>query len=136
MSEKLEAMRTKLTSQLNGGIDKLEAVQSNLTEKTDAVEGSIKAKLDEAKACRAAAKQKMSDAVQNLKNLAEEKKLEGEAEVAGWKAARDLKKLEKRADRAESAAEMSIIIALASIEDASEAIFEAVAARLDFDGAL
>lgn len=102
MSEKLEALRNKLHGKLDSGIDKMEKIQNSISTDVAEAEGAVQAKLDKAKAAGASAKQKVADAKNNLKSLAEEKKLETEVEVAGWKAERELKKLEKRAERAEN----------------------------------
>lgn len=136
MSEKLEALRSKLHGKLDGGIDKMEKVQNSISTDVAKTEGAVQAKLDEAKTAGAAAKQKAVDAKNNLKDLAEEKKLETEAEIAGWKAGRELKKLEKRAERAENYAENCIEVALYYIADAEEAILEAVSAQMDVDAVL
>ncbi len=63
----------------------------------------------------------------------EDKKAETQAAVVEWKANRDRKKLEKRAERAEKNAEACIAVALCSAEEAEVAILEAVAARKDAD---
>jgi hypothetical protein len=136
MSEKLEALRSKLHGNLDSGIDKMEKIQNFISTDIAESEGAVQAKLDEAKAAGASAKQKAVDAKNHLKNLAEEKKLETEAEVAGWKAARELKKLEKRAERAENYAETCIVIALCAISDADEAVLEAIAAQMDVEAVL
>jgi hypothetical protein len=133
MSEKLEALRSKLHGKLDSGIDKMEKVQRSISADVVVAEGAVKAKLDEAKA---SAKQKMVDAKKHLTDLAEEKKLETEAEVAGWKEKRELKKLEKRAKRAENYAELCIDMALYAISDADEAVQEAVVAQMDVDAVL
>lgn len=70
-----------------------------------------------------------------LEELVEDKKDETQAAVAEWKANRNRKNLEKRAERAQKYAEACIAAALYSAEEAEVAILEAVAARKDADEA-
>jgi hypothetical protein len=55
--------------------------------------------------------------------------------VKDWKAKRETKKLNSRADRAEEYAADSIDYAIAAIDQAEEAILDAVIARCDADDA-
>ncbi len=90
---------------------------------------AAKETLDVKKLGAAAAKAKMEEFV-------EAKKAETHAAVAGWKANRDRKKLDKRAERAEKYADACIEVALFSAAEAQVAILEAVAARRDTDDAV
>jgi hypothetical protein len=136
MTEKLEALRIKLQAKVNDGVNRMESVQSSISSETARVEGAVRGKLDEAKASCHSAKQKVVDATNRLKLLAEEKELENDAEILAWKAGREVIKLEKRAERAENYAETSIEIALCAIAEAEEAVLEALAARMDVDAVL
>ena len=53
------------------------------------------------------------------------------SDVEEWKARREVKQLEYRADRAENYAATSIAVAMAAIEEAREATLEALSTRLD-----
>lgn len=136
MSEKLEELRTKLHAKLDGGIDKMASVQNKVSADVSGAENTVKSKLAEIKEAGEATKQKAFDAKNKLVSMVEEKKLETEADIVGWKAEKELKKLEKRADRAENYAETSIEIALCAIAEAEEAVLEAIDARMDVDAVL
>jgi hypothetical protein len=60
---------------------------------------------------------------------------ETKEEVSRWKQQRDARKLNDRADRAEAYAVDSVDYGIAVIEEAKDAVLEAVAARLDADAA-
>ena len=63
------------------------------------------------------------------------KKAEAKSTIDDWKAKREAKKLAHRADRAEEYAAATIRVALASLDEAEQAVLEAVGARLDADEA-
>jgi hypothetical protein len=71
----------------------------------------------------------------NLKAQAQQKMTETKDEISAWKAKREIRKLNGRADRAESYAADAIDYAMATIDEADEAILDAVVARLDADAA-
>jgi membrane protein involved in colicin uptake len=131
MNEKLETLRNKLHGKLDSGINKLETVQNHLSSQMMEAEETVRSKLDEAKTASESLKQKLDDKKNRLKELAEEKKQEIEADIADCKAGRELKKLEKRAERAEEYAENCIEVAMCAIAEADEAVLEAVCARMD-----
>ena len=99
-------------------------------------EADIRAKLEAAKAKVESKKQEVDAARVQIKELVEAKKGDIEAQVAQWKANREHDKLVKRAELAEVYAEACIVVALASAAEADEAVLQAVAARMDADGAL
>ncbi len=55
--------------------------------------------------------------------------------VEEWKASREVKKLNHRADHAEDYADTAIFLAMATMEEAEEATLAAVAARRDAETA-
>jgi hypothetical protein len=81
-------------------------------------------------------KQEAEAAKKRLEEFVEDKKAETQAAVAEWKTNHDLKKLEKRAERAQKRAEESTALALYYVEEAEVAIMEAVAARIDANESL
>lgn len=56
--------------------------------------------------------------------------------VEEWKTRREVEKIEQRADRSEEYAEEAISLAMATIEEADEAILAAISTRLDAEVAL
>jgi hypothetical protein len=70
-----------------------------------------------------------------LKAQFEEKESEMKSNVEGWKASREVKKLEHWASRAEDYAATRIFLTTAAMEEAEEEILEAIAGRLDAEAA-
>lgn len=68
-----------------------------------------------------------------VKNWADSKRAETGAEVAAWKAGREIAKLEKRAEKAEDYAAAASEVALAAVDEAEAAALEAWLARVDAD---
>lgn len=68
--------------------------------------------------------------------LAEEKQAEVQSKVEEWKVKREIGELNRRAERAENYAASVVVVAMAAIDEAEEAILEAMAARLDADKAI
>jgi cobalamin-dependent methionine synthase I len=66
-----------------------------------------------------------------VQDWADQKKAEAKATVDSWKANHEAKKLARRADRAEEYAAAVVQVAVASIDEAEQAVFEAISARLN-----
>jgi hypothetical protein len=133
MSTNLDEMGKKLHAKLDSGINQLKAAKAHLEDIQKGTETAIQTKLKAAKETLEAKKQ---DAKARMEEFVESKKGETQAAVAEWKASRDRKKLERRAERAEKYAEACIAVALSSIEESEVAILDAIAARRDADDAL
>jgi hypothetical protein len=131
MSEKLEALRHKLHGKMDVGVNRLEKIRNQLSSNCTEAEEAVRARLDQAKKDAEALKQKLADKRAQLRELAEEKKQETESDIADWKAGRELKKLTKRAERAEKYAETCIEIAVVAIAEADEAVLDAICAEID-----
>jgi hypothetical protein len=71
----------------------------------------------------------------NFLELAEEKQTEIQAKVEEWKTKREVGELNRRAERAERYAASSVLVSMAAVDEAEEAILEAITARLDADKA-
>jgi vacuolar-type H+-ATPase subunit I/STV1 len=135
MNINIDEMGKKLHAKLDSGIDQLKAAKSHLEDFTKETEDAIQSKLDAAKEAVEEKKQEAATAKTKLEEYVEAKKDETTAAVDGWKANRDLKKLEKRAERAEKNADVCVELALYYAGEAQVAILEATGARIDADNA-
>jgi CHASE3 domain sensor protein len=133
MNINLDELGKKLHAKLDRGIDQLKAAKAHLEDVHKETEAAIQAKLKAAQETLEAKKQEAAAAKARVEEIVESKKDETQAAVAEWKANRDRKKLEKRAERAQKYAEACIAVALDSAEEAEVAILEALAARRDAD---
>ncbi len=98
-------------------------------------QAEIQSKLNETKTKLDAKKQEFDDYRAKLKAQFEEKESEVKSNIEEWKANREVKKLEHRADKAEDYANTAIFLAMATMEEAEKATLEAIAARLDAETA-
>jgi hypothetical protein len=113
----------------------LERAQENIRAENVRVEAILRAKRDEARAAVEARRMEVDEARARMKARIEAKKVETDAAVAEWKAKRELQRLEVRADAAEKHADAALVVAWGAIEEADEAILDAIAARLDTENA-
>jgi SMC interacting uncharacterized protein involved in chromosome segregation len=125
------------TQQLHDNLEAVEDRAKSLRESIQSVpkktQAEIQSKLDEAKIQLEAKKQEFDGYRAKLKAQFEEKESEVKANVEEWKTSREVKKLQHRAERAESYAATATFLAMATMEEAEEATLEAIAARLDAD---
>jgi tellurite resistance protein len=70
-----------------------------------------------------------------VQNRIDQKKAEAKSTIDDWQANREARKLAHRADRAEEYAAATIRVALAGLDEAEQAVLEAVGARLDAEEA-
>lgn len=135
MGINFDQIKQKLHTKLDSGIDQLKSAQAHLEDLQNRAEAATKAKLSAAKEAMKEKKQEASAAGKKIEEYAKTKMEETEATVSEWKMSHNLKKLEKRAERAGEHAESSVDLALYYAAEAQVAILEAVAARQDADDA-
>jgi hypothetical protein len=93
----------------------------------------LRVKLDEARTKLQAQKDRVQKARADFEGWAELKRTETKEAINEWKAKREARKLNARAERTEAYAEDAVVLAMASVDEAEAAVLEAVAARLDAD---
>jgi len=136
MGINLDKLGKKLHKNLDSGIEKLKSAQSSLENVGKETESAVHTKMEAAKKSLEAKKDEAVASKDRFEKFLEEKKSETTSAVNDWKVKHDIKKLEKRAEKAEKHAESAISLALYYAEEAEVAIWEAVAARLDVDAAI
>ena len=136
MSIKTDELGKKLHAKLDSGIDQLKKAQDSLGNLEKETKSALDGKLESAKNKVNEKKQDAKATKDKIEEFVAEKKTETAAAVNGWKAERNLKKLEKRAERAAKHSESCIELALYYSQEAEVAIFEALAARLDLEDAI
>jgi len=92
---------------------------------------SLHEKLDEVRHRNEAAKPAVTAARTKLEQWTREKQAEVKGTIDQWIESRNSRQLAVRAQKAENCAEIAIMLARASIDDAERMILEAIAARLD-----
>ncbi len=135
MGQKIDQFCTDLNKDLTQADNRLQHLKAQLETANQESRDAIQAKLDEAKSSLEHQKQNAKDREHQIKSYLEEKKAEAQHDIADWKKRREIKKLEKRAERREEYAGNTVLIAMAAIDEAHVALLEALDARLDADEA-
>ena len=133
MSEKVDQFCDRLRERLNAFEGWVHSVKADAKSGAEKAEKALQAKLAEARAKLHAQKERVEQTRVNLQTWAREKMAETKVVIDEWKAKHEARKLTARADRAEAYAADAILCALASIDEAEEAILDAVVARMDAD---
>lgn len=133
MSEKVDQFCDKLRDRLTAIEGRLKTVKSDIKTHSEEAGKAIRGKLDQARTRLHAEKEKVDKLRANLKVRAEQKIAETKEAVNEWKKKHEIHKLQARAERAEANAADAIAYALFSIDEAEEAILDAVVARMDAD---
>ena len=126
-----ENLRQKLTMTDSG----LEGLKTKIDAKKAIVEQDVQSHLDKVRRRLEQNRVKVAAAQTNMKNWVDERKATTSAQIAKWKAKRDVAKLQSRAGKAEDYAAAAIDVAVAAVDDAEQASLEAWLAREDADAA-
>ena len=135
MSQRVDQFCEGLHERLNTIEGRIESVKTSLHELPAKAEKVVREKLDQARTKIQAEKERVEKARVDLKTRADQKIAETKEAINEWKAKREVRKLNARAERAEAYADAAMFLAVASIDEAEEAVLEAVAARNDADAA-
>lgn len=135
MGEKINEFCNELRDDLTAADNRLQDLKGQVENANQETREAIQAKLDQAKADLDEHKRKAEDRQQRIKSYLDEKVAETQHDIDDWKTKRQIKKLERRADRRESYAADTVIIAMAAIDEANFAVLEALDARLDAEDA-
>ena len=133
MSAKVDKFCDDLRERLNAIEARVESAKASVQALPGKAEQAVRDKVYEVRAKVQSQKDRVEKARADLKAWAEQKKAETEATVREWKTRHEAKRLNARADRAEAYAQAAVVVALAMVDEAEEAIFEAVGARMDAD---
>ena len=133
MSERVDKFCDGLRERLNALERGIQSVKTNVQALPAKAEKALREKLDDVRTKLQAQKERVEKARLDLKARADQKVAETMEAINEWKAKREVRKLNARAERAEAYAEAAMVLALASIDEAEEAVLDAVAARKDAD---
>jgi len=134
MSAPVDRICDGVRDRLNAIEGRLQAFKANIQDLSEKAESGLRHQLEEARSKLQTQKEKAEQARASLTTRAKQKIADTKEAVREWKAKRETRKLQARADRAEAYAADAIAYALATIDEAEEAVLEAVVARVDADG--
>lgn len=133
MSAQVDEFCDKLRDRLNTVEERLRAFETDVQAFPNQAEKSLRDKLDEARTKLEAQKERIEETRAKFKVRIHQMMTENRQAVSEWKAKGQTRRLNARADFAEAHAVDAIALALASIDEAEQAILEAVVARRDAD---
>lgn len=131
MSEQIDNFTSNLRDQLNDIDDRLSAIKMTIESASQESQAVVESKLKAVKAKLETKRQDFNAYRLELKKQAEEKQSETLSKIDNRKTRWELEDLNHCADRAEEYAVRGVAVAMAAIEEAEEAILEAIAARLN-----
>ncbi len=135
MSAQVDQFCDKLRDRLNAVEGRLRAFETDMEGLPDQAEKSLRDKLETARARLEGQKDRIEQTRAKFKARIHQMMAESQQAVNEWKAKGEARRLIARADWAEAHAVDAIALALAGIDEAEEAILQAVVARMDADAA-
>ena len=135
MSTAIDNFTSQLHDNLEAVEDRAKSLNKSIKSAAKKNQAEIQSKLDQAKASLAAKKQEFDRYRAKLQTQFEDKESEVKSNVDEWKANREVKKLEHRAEKAEDYAATSVYVAMAMMEEAEAATLTAICDRMDAEAA-
>jgi len=133
MSEKIDQFCNDLRERLAGVDERVKNFKKSVDSANAKAKADIQARLDKISAGFEERKLKAKEVHDRLQADLDEKKSETETKIEEWKQQRNVKKLEKRAQRAENYAVKRAWLALLAVEEAEYSALEALSARIEAD---
>jgi chromosome segregation ATPase len=130
MSAKVDQFCDHLRDRLNTIDERLQSVKTNIRSLPDQAKKTLRHKLDAAQTRLQVLKERVEQTRANLKTQAQQQMAETEAAVSKLLATGETRRLNARADQAETDAAVAIDHAVASMGEVEEAILDAAVARM------
>ena len=131
MSDRINKFCNSLQTKLNDFDCRMKSFKTSIQSAPKQAQDALHKQLEQAQQKVDSQRQAIAKARASVQNWADQNKTEVKASVEQWKVDHEGKKLANRADRAEEYATAEIMVALSSIDQAEQAVFEAIVARLD-----
>ena len=135
MSANVDKFCNDLRDRLNAIERRVESVKADVKAFPGQGEKVLRDKLEAARNRLNAEKERVNQMRTNFEAQARQKIAESKEAVSEWKKKHETRMLNARADRANEYAGDAVALAVASIDEAEEAILDAVVARIDADAA-
>src|SRR5437868_14741843 len=128
MSTQTDNFCNGLRDRLDAMDERFQSAKANILALPQQGEQMLRTKLDEARTMVKSRANRVEQAVASMNARAQEKLDETNEKMSQWKAQRDVRKLNVRADRAEGYAADAIDFAAAAIDEADAAVLDALVA--------
>ena len=126
MSDRVNKFCDSLQSRLNDLEDRIESLRTSVRSAPKQAHDALHEQLDQVQQKVEAQKQAVAKVRSRVHDWANEKTAEVKATVHQWKVNREARKLAHRAERAEEYAATAIEVAVLSVDEAEQAVFEAI----------
>ena len=128
-------LKAKLQQHLDDAKQRIAQVRQDLAELHDRDKESIRKKSSEVKARIQAQQARMAQMRDEVVSWMREKQDQTDEKVTSWRQKRELKRLARRADRAEDYAVNILMMTMWDADEAEAAVLDALDARIDADAA-
>ena len=136
MADKAEDLKRKISEQIDAAKQKLDMLKRDIAGMHEQDMAALRERQTEIRARLEQQKSRAHQLQDRITNWKNEKQAQTIDAIASWKQKLELEKLERHAERAEDYALDMVTIAANDFEEAEQAVFEAIAARLEADQAL
>ncbi|MDX2090735.1 MAG: hypothetical protein SFX73_22950 [Kofleriaceae bacterium] len=126
-------LKQKLRMHFEEAKQRIEDAEEQIAQLREEDEASLRAAADEVRDRLEQQRNRAEDLRRELQSWLEDKKEHTTEAIASWKQKREIRHLEKRADRAEEHAVNAVLLAMIDADEAELAVIDAIEARLDAD---
>jgi len=135
MADTQESSKQKLSQEIDAAKGKLEALKRDIAEIHEEDKATLRERQAEIRARLDEQKTRAQDLRAKITHWKNEKKQQTAESIASWKQRREVDKLQNRAERAEDYAIDMVTVAAADFDEAEEAVYEAIVARVEAEEA-
>jgi len=136
MESEAADLKQKISQQIDAARAKLEALKGDLSSIHEEDMAALQEHRDDIRARIEQQKERAQQRQSDIARWKSEKVAHTKEAIASWKERRELDKLETRAERAEDYALDMVSAVVDDFEEAEQAVYEAVAARLEAESAV
>ena len=136
MADTSEDLKRKIAEQIDAAKQKLDMLKRDIESMHEEDMAALRERQTELRARLEQHKSRAQELQARITNWKNEKQAQTVDAIASWKRKLELEKLQKHAERAEDYALDMVTVAANDFEEAEQAVFEAIAARMEADQAL
>jgi len=136
MADKSEDLKRRISEQIDAAKEKLDMLKRDIAGMHEEDMAALRDRQTEIRGRLEQQKSRARELQDRITSWKNEKQAQAVDAIASWKQKLELEKLQRHAARAEDYAVDMVTIAANDFEEAEQAVFEAIAARMECDQAL
>ena len=136
MADKSEDLKRRISEQIDAAKEKLDMLKRDIASMHEEDMAALRDRQTEIRGRLEQQKSRARELQDRITSWKNEKQEQAVDAIASWKQKLELEKLQRHAERAEDYALDMVTIAANDFEEAEQAVFEAIAARMECDQAL